>query len=102
LAFRPRRGRGSVPFSWEIWFPPLLIGAPALLVVAYLFVGAATLLLGYPSRDKGGPLLRFFWRHWVLLVALPVMLLFIAVSRRIADYGLTEQRYLIVLIGVAR
>jgi hypothetical protein len=59
-----------------------------------------TLLLGFPNRDKGGPLLRFFWRHWVLLVALPVVLLFIAISRRIADYGLTEERYLIVLVGV--
>jgi hypothetical protein len=33
-------------------------------------------------------------------VALPVGLLFIAVSRRIVDYGLTEERYMIVLAGV--
>ena len=64
------------------------------------FVGAATLLLGYPSRETGGALVRLFWRCWVWLAALPVVLLFVAVSRRIADYGLTEERYLIVLIGV--
>ncbi len=57
-------------------------------------------MVGYPSRETGGPLVRLFWRYWVELAALPVMLLFIAVGRRIADYGVTEQRYLMVLIGV--
>jgi hypothetical protein len=70
------------------------------MVVGYLLVGAAMLLVGYPSREAGGPLVRLFWRYWVWLAALPVVLLFIAVSRRIADYGLTEGRYLMVLIGV--
>src|SRR5262245_15574771 len=86
---------GKIALAWE-----LPKGTLAAMVVAYLFVGAVTLLLGFPSRDKGGPLLRFFWRDWVLLVALPVVLLFIAVSRRIADYGLTEERYMVVLVGV--
>ncbi|MGD9502720.1 MAG: DUF4153 domain-containing protein, partial [Methyloceanibacter sp.] len=85
----------KIALAWE-----LPKGTLAAMVVAYLFVGAVTLLFGYPSRDSGGKLLGFFWRHWVLLVALPVVLLFIAVSRRIADYGLTEERYLIVLAGV--
>ena len=49
------------------------------MVVGYLLVGAATLLLGYPSRETGGPLVRLFWRYWVWLAALPVVLLFIAV-----------------------
>jgi hypothetical protein len=85
----------KIALAWE-----LPKGTLAAMVVAYLFVGAVTLLFGFPSRDTGGPLLRFFWRHWVLLVALPVVLLFIAVWRRIADYGLTEERYMIVLVGV--
>lgn len=85
----------KIALAWE-----LPKGTLASMVVGYLFAGAATLLLGYPSRDKGGPLVHFFWRHWVWLVALPVVLLFIAASRRIADYGLTEQRYLILLAGV--
>jgi hypothetical protein len=75
-------------------------GTLGAMVVGYLFVGAATLLLGYPIRESGGALVRLFWHYWVWLAALPVALLFIAVWRRIADYGLTEQRYLMVLIGV--
>ncbi|HKQ56135.1 MAG TPA: DUF4153 domain-containing protein, partial [Methyloceanibacter sp.] len=67
----------KIALAWE-----LPKGTLAAMVVAYLFVGAATLLFGFPSRDTGGPLLRFFWRHWVVLAALPVVLLFIAVSRR--------------------
>lgn len=85
----------KIALAWEL--PKGTLGA---MVVGYLFAGAATLLLGYPSRETGGPLVRLFWRYWVWLAALPVALLFIAVSRRIADYGLTEQRYLMVLIGV--
>ena len=85
----------KIALAWEL--PKGTLGA---MVVGYLFVGAATLLLGYPSRETGGALVRLFWRYWVWLAALPVALLFVAVSRRIADYGLTEQRYLMVLIGI--
>ncbi len=70
------------------------------MVVSYLLAGAATLLVGYPSRETGGAHVRFFFNSWVELSALPVALLFVAVGRRIADYGVTEQRYLMVLIGV--
>jgi hypothetical protein len=85
----------KIALAWEL--PKGTLGA---MVVGYLFVGAATLLLGYPSRETGGALMRLFWRYWVWLAALPVALLFVAVWRRIADYGLTEQRYLMVLIGI--
>ncbi|HEU0017095.1 MAG TPA: DUF4153 domain-containing protein, partial [Methyloceanibacter sp.] len=70
------------------------------LVVGYLLAGAATLLLAYPIRDSGGVLVRLFWRYWVWLSVLPVLLLFLAVYTRIAAYGLTEPRYAVVLIGV--
>jgi hypothetical protein len=70
------------------------------LVVGYLLAGAATLLLAYPIRDSGGALVRLFWRNWVWLSVLPVLLLFLAVYTRIAAYGLTEPRYAVVLIGV--
>jgi hypothetical protein len=85
----------KIALAWE-----LPKGTLGYMVMGYLLVGAATLLLGYPSRETGGPHVRFFWRYWVWLTALPVVLLFIAATRRIADYGLTEQRYFVVLIGV--
>ena len=66
----------KIALAWEL--PKGTLGA---MVVGYLFVGAATLLLGYPTRETGGPLVRLFWRYWVWLAALPVVLLFIAVWR---------------------
>lgn len=85
----------KIALAWE-----LPKGTLGLMVMAYLLVGAITLLLAYPTRDTGGPLVRLFWRYWVWLAALPVLLLFIAIIRRIGDYGVTEPRYLIGLVGV--
>ena len=87
----------AIKIAIESTLPKGTLGS---MVVGYLMVGAATLLVGYPIRDTGGTLVRLFWRYWVWLAALPVMLLFIAVYRRIADYGVTEERYLMVLISV--
>lgn len=70
------------------------------MVVGYLLTGAATLLLAYPTRESGGALVRLFWRWWVWLSVMPVLLLFLAIYTRISAYGLTESRYLMVLIGV--
>ena len=41
--------------AWEL--PKGTLGA---MVVGYLLVGAATLLVGYPSREKGAPLVSVF------------------------------------------
>jgi hypothetical protein len=85
----------KIALAWTL--PKGTLGS---MVAFYLMVGAATLLVGYPIRETGGTLVRLFWRYWVWLTALPVVLLFLAVYRRIADYGVTEERYLMVLIGV--
>jgi len=87
----------AIKIALEWTLPKGTLGS---MVVGYLMVGAATLLVGYPMRETGGTLVRLFWRYWVWLTALPVILLFLAVYRRIADYGVTEDRYLMVLIGV--
>jgi len=87
----------AVKMALEWTLPKGTLGS---MVVGYLIVGAATLLVGYPIRETGGTLVRLFWRYWVWLTALPVILLFLALYRRIADYGVTEDRYLMVLIGV--
>ena len=70
------------------------------MVVGYLLTGAATLMLTYPIRASGGALVRLFWRSWVWLALMPVLVLFLAAYTRIKAYDLTEERYLIVLIGI--
>jgi len=87
----------AVKIGLEASLPKGTLGA---MVMAYLLIGAVTLLFAYPTRESGGILVRLFWRYWVWLALMPVALLFIAAFRRIAEYGLTEDRYLVVLIGI--
>ncbi len=70
--------------------------------LASSFGGMVTLaaLLAYPTRASGGPLVALFWRIWPLLLVVPVVLLFVGVSRRVADYGWTESRYWLVVMGL--
>ncbi|QDH79207.1 DUF4153 domain-containing protein [Echinicola soli] len=75
-------------------------------VVSYLIIGVATwgiltVLLLYPYRDneKEHWIGRFSRLYYFILLPLVVML-FIAIWIRIEDYGITINRYLIVLLGV--
>ncbi len=74
-------------------------GQVAYMVLGYISVGAITLLLAYPSRNSGSLLVRLYWRYWLWLAVLPVLLLFIALYVRIEAYGLTTARYLTGLAG---
>ena len=66
----------------------------------FAFAGTAAWLISWPWRDKGTWLLRKYARHWLWLIPVPAVLLSIAVVRRIADYGVTPERYGLVLIAV--
>jgi len=70
------------------------------MVLGYGLLGTLTVLFAWPSRKVGGPLVTLFWRHWFWLTLGPVALLFLAASKRISQYGVTEQRYLVVLAGL--
>ena len=66
------------------------------LVLGYGAVGTLSVLMAYPIRNHGGPLVKALWRHWFWLTLVPVGLLFMAAYQRIAQYGWTEERYLVV------
>ncbi len=70
------------------------------MVLGYGLLGTLTVLFAWPSRKVGGPLVTLFWRHWFWLTLGPVALLFLAASKRISQYGVTELRYLVVLAGL--
>jgi hypothetical protein len=77
-------------FQWQVWFVVPLLFAALILAVG---------LSGHLGRSERNA--SFWqWRSWVWLALMPVLLLFLAAYARISAYGLTEQRYLIVLIGV--
>lgn len=71
------------------------------LVIGFSVVGIFTYLLNYllPKYDSSGLVSiyrRLFW--WVLLPL--TVLLFVAIGRRLSDYGITEERYLVAHVGV--
>jgi len=75
-------------------------GQIAWLVCWFALVGVATKLTIYPLRETGNRLLRLFDRLFFPALFLPAGLLAIAVGVRVHAYGLTEERYLLILLTV--
>lgn len=70
------------------------------MVLTYAAMTTIAALLAFPGRDTNGPHVRLFWKYWPFLLAIPALLLFIAIGVRINQYGVTEDRYFVVLAGV--
>ena len=70
------------------------------LVTIFALGGTATYLIAHPWRDTGTRLLRWFLGSWFWITLVPVGLLAIAVWRRVSDYGLTPDRYGLILVGI--
>ena len=76
-------------------------GGVAGYIIGFCGAGIATYVLVTPRRGREEfPLVRFFERvFWPLLVPLAA-LQFLAVWRRVSEYGLTESRYLGLVLSV--
>jgi hypothetical protein len=70
------------------------------IVSCFGITSAVGALIVFPIRDSGGRLVVLFWRMWPWLLLVPWILLMLATGQRIRQHGLTEQRYLIGLLGV--
>lgn len=71
------------------------------LVLGFSILGILALLLIYPIRNsEGNSWIRIFSRWFYGALYPLVIMLFIAIGRRIGDYGITENRYFIVLLAV--
>lgn len=70
------------------------------MISAFGVIGVLTHLTIYPVRDRGGVLLGWFHRHFYHMLLLPLVLLAIAIGIRIAQYGVTEARYVVVLCAI--
>lgn len=85
----------KIVFQWE-----LPKGNLGWMVTSFGAVGVATKLLAYPIRDKGTRLMRWFDQYFYFALIVPVVILFVAIGFRISDYGVTEQRYAVVMLGL--
>jgi len=84
----------KIGIGWE-----LPRGRLGYMVSAFGAVGVVTSLLLFPSREHAGRLAAFFWKHWFWLTLVPLLLLYIGVWRRISEYGLTQERYFLIVVG---
>lgn len=70
------------------------------MIAVFGSVGIVTKLVAYPIRNSGTWLLAWFDKYYYYALIVPIILLAIAIGVRIGDYGVTEQRYTVVLMAV--
>lgn len=75
-------------------------GQIGLMVTIFALGGTASWLIAWPWRETGTWLLRFFMRFWFWFTIVPVVLLAVAIWERIATYGVTPDRYGIVIVAI--
>lgn len=76
-------------------------GGVAYLVMAFSVAGIFALLLLYPIRDSAEERwIRIFTKRFHLALFPLIVLLGVAISRRISEYGVTENRYLVAALAV--
>src|SRR5665647_3558162 len=108
IAFIPFISNGEINGFWQynkIIFLRFL-SAALYTVVLYLVIGFSigvifSLLLIYPVRnDENNKWILIFSRFFYFALFPLIILLFLAVKRRISDYGITEQRYFILVLAL--
>jgi hypothetical protein len=70
------------------------------LVLTFGIIGTATYMVAYPWREVGFRPVRWFMRSWFWLMVVPTFLLVLAVWQRIAEYGVTPERYCLCLFAI--
>ena len=75
-------------------------GQIGLMVTIFALGGTATWLIAWPWRETGSWLLRFFMRYWFWFTIVPVILLAIAIRERVSTYGMTPDRYGIIIVAI--
>jgi hypothetical protein len=75
-------------------------GQIGLMVSIFALGGTATWLIAWPWRETGTFVLRFFMRYWFWFTIVPVVLLAMAIRERITTYGVTPDRYGIVIVAI--
>ena len=82
-----------------IWSLPK--GLVSSLIIGYSVFGILSLLLIYPMKDKeGNSWIKLFSRFFYTMLVPLIVLLLLAVWKRVGPYGITESRYILVTIAL--
>lgn len=86
----------KILIQWDLpegWVSSLTIG--------FSVVGIFTYLLNYMlTRFEEGKLVQRYRKNFFYTLLPLVVLLFVAIGRRIGDYGITEERYIVLALGI--
>ena len=70
------------------------------MILAVAIAGILNLLLLYPlSRDDQHPIVTSFYKLYFLMMLPLIVVLFLAIGIRVNDYGITIERYIVILLG---
>lgn len=75
-------------------------GKVAYMVTSFGTIGIFTHLLSYALKDTGNMFIRMVQKYFYYALLAPIALLFIGVGKRINDYGITEERYIVVMLAL--
>lgn len=86
----------KIGLEWNL--PQGWIGS---LVIGFSVAGIFTYLLNFYLPEQDPNILVVSFKRWFWWVLLPLTgLLFLAIGRRISDYGVTEERFIVATLGV--
>lgn len=86
----------QIILKWEL--PKGLVST---LILGYAVFGILSLLLIYPIREKeGNGWIKLFSKFFYVMLLPLVVLLLLAVWKRVDSYGITESRYILTVLAV--
>lgn len=85
----------KIAINWEL--PKGLVST---LILGYAVFGVLSLLLIYPIKEKdGNGWIKLFSRFFYLMMIPLIVLLILAVIKRVGNYGITESRYILIILA---
>ncbi|WP_373399815.1 DUF4153 domain-containing protein [Algoriphagus halophilus] len=86
---------GKIIFTWD--WPK---GIVSYMIIAISVLGIFTNLLLFPIQDqKESSWIRTFYKAFYFLIIPLIIILFLAIGIRVKEYGLTVNRYIVLLMG---